>query len=72
MCVYIYIYICLYMYIYIYIYCCHAINGMCIQIIYDSGTSYIIQETTYTRTTFVLARTLNCPLWGPQLPWSHG
>ena len=37
------------------LYLCNEINGTCILIMYYSGTN-IIQETTFTRTTFVLAR----------------
>ena len=35
---------------------CHEINGMCMWITYYSEEYSIIQETTFTRTTFVLAR----------------
>ena len=45
-------------YIYIYIYLCNEINDMYIYIIYYSGKYHILQETTFTRTTFVLARAL--------------
>ena len=38
---------------------CNEINGMCIYIIHYSGKSNIFQETTFTRTTFVLARIWN-------------
>ena len=38
------------------LYLCNEINGMCILAITYSGKSSNIQETTFTRTTFVLAR----------------
>ena len=38
------------------VYLCNELSGMCMKITYDLGQSSIIQETTFTRTTFVLAR----------------
>ena len=43
------------------LYLCNEINGMCKYTINYSGKSYIIQETTSTRTTFVLARHTHHP-----------
>ena len=51
------------------LYLCDEINGTCIQIIHYSGKSSNNQETTFTRTTFVLHQgSQQPPLPGLPLP----